>query len=167
MGSIIAAAYLMLINRKDIKQAADIAAISAGTSITNPDIKEYEGDILHWRIKAKQAQEKKSVITLQSPVIELYTDKGKLIPIQAVKGNYHKNEQKIHLSGNVIVKFDQWTLSSELLDYDQTKGEIKAVEPFLLHTTDMKVTGKDMTIFKATERIQVLKGVHMVVENKH
>lgn len=162
----IVAALLMLANRKEIKQAADIAAISSGTTITNPDIKEYEGETLRWRIRAKQAQEKNSVVMLQSPVIDLFSDHGKLIPIQAEQGRYHKKEQQIHLSGNVVVNFDRWTLSSELLDYDQVKEEIKAVEPFILKTQDIKVTGKDMTIFKRTERVQVLKGVHMVMENK-
>ncbi len=143
-----------------------MATISVGTTITHPDIKEYEGDTLRWRIKAEQAREKGNLVLLEKPAIDLFSDQRKHIPIQAEQGEYDKKAQQIHLRGDVIVSFGKWTLSSELLDYELTKGEIKAVEPFVLQTKGVRVTGKDMTIFKNTERVRVLKGVHMVLEHK-
>lgn len=158
------AGYFMLTAKHAIKQALDVIAIQAGSNIENPDIKEYDGDHLSWRLQAETAQEQNGVVTLEKPVIDIYTEGRKHIPIQALHGKYDKNTNIIHLSGQVKLTYQSWKLNSKKLDLFQARDEIQVVDSFVMQQVGMKISGKDMRIFRKKGKIEVLQGIFMEIE---
>jgi len=154
----------MFTAKHSIQEVINAAAIQAGTKIDNPDIKEYEGDDLSWRLQAETAQEKNEIVILKNPVFEFYTDRRELIPVQSREGQYNKKTGKMHFEGDVQVQYQSWKLNSEKLDYFKMKDEVQVVEDFVMFQEGMKITGKDMRILKQTGRVKVLKGVKMKIE---
>ena len=160
------AAYFMVTAKHSIQEVLDAAAIQAGSKINNPDIKEYEGDNLSWRLQATSAQEQSNIVVLIEPKIDLYTEKREVIPIQSLTGEYNRKKEWMHFEGQVQAKYQGWTLNSEQLDYDKTREEIKINVAFVMFQKGMVITGKDMRIFKQSGRVQVLQGVKMKIEEK-
>ncbi len=165
VGSVVVAAYFMLLSKPGIQQAVDIAAIQAGSSIINPDIKEYDGENLNWRLQAEKAEELDEVLVFTQPDINLFSAQREEIPIKADKGLYNKQQQMIHFEGDVKVVFQGWTLTTLTLDFDQAKDEIKTRDKFVMQQQGIKITGKDLYISRKTEKLKVSRGVHMVLVN--
>jgi len=164
---VLLAIYFMVTAKHSIQEVISAVAIQAGTKIDKPDIKEYEGDDLSWRLQAETAEEKGKNVILKNPVFDFYTDKRELIPIQSKKGRYDKKSGLMHFEGAVQVKYQSWELNSEKLDYSKTKEEVQVAEDFVMFQEGMKITGKDMRIIKQTGRVKVLKGVKMSIEENH
>ena len=157
----------MLTAKHSIQEVMNAAAIQAGTKIDNPDIKEYEGDNLSWRLQAETAQEKDEIIILQKPVVDMYTKKRELIPIQSEYGQYNKKTGHLHFEGDVKAKYQGWHLSSDKLDYFKLKDEVQIVDDFTMFQEGMNIQGKNMYIFKKTGRVKVLQGVRMRIEENN
>lgn len=164
VASVVVAVYLMLTVNHHVQQLIDVASIRAGNTIINPDVQEYEGDMLSWRLQAATAHEQESVLVLKNPTIDLYTEQRESIPIQALDGYYDKEKGYIHLEGDVVVGYQDWILSSDTLDFYQAEDEVHIIEDFILRQEGMEVTGKYMKLMRVTGKIQVLEGVHMVIE---
>ncbi|MDX8381025.1 MAG: LPS export ABC transporter periplasmic protein LptC [Ghiorsea sp.] len=156
--------FLMLTAKHNIQQIVDVAALKAGTKVIKPDMTEYDGDTLVWRLQADAAQDKEEVLLLDQPRLEMVLDNGEHVPIRSFQGVYHKEQQKIHLKGDVVVRYQAWDLSSASMDYFQTQGELVAAEDFVLKQDGIRITGKDLRVLKEGGRLKVLQGVHMDIE---
>ncbi|MDQ6983921.1 MAG: LPS export ABC transporter periplasmic protein LptC, partial [Ghiorsea sp.] len=132
--------------------------------ITNPDMTEYDGDKLVWRLQAETAQEKGDMVNLVQPRLQMVLASGEVVPVQAKYGVYEKAKQKVALTGDVVVNYQAWKLTSPNMDYFQAKGELIAPNHFVLVQGGIKVTGKDMRIFRESGRLEVLQGVRMQIE---
>jgi len=154
----------MLTAKHSLQQIVDVAALKAGTKVIKPDMTEYDGDTLLWRLQAESAQDKEEELLLDQPRLEMTLDSGEIVPIRSYQGIYHKGQQKIHLKGDVVVRYQAWDLSSESMDYFQTQGELVADEDFVLKQDGITITGKDLRVFKEGGRLKVLQGVHMDIE---
>ena len=159
------AVVLILLSKEDVKKTIELAAIQSGTVITDADIKEYDGEQIKWRIRAEKAHEKEKLLTLKQPKIDLYTKEQALVPITANNGNYDKTKQIIFLEGSVKVKYEEWNLDSDALEFHQGKDQIHATKPFVLYQEGVRITGSKMSIFKATEKVTV-HDVVMKMEEK-
>ena len=164
VSSVLYTVVLILGAKPSIQQAMDVAALQAGSKITNPDMTEYDGDKLVWRLKAETAQEQGDVVNLVQPRLQMVLKRGGIVPIQAKYGEYHKNKQVVFLKGAVVVAYQDWDLSSENMFYTQRNGELIAPQDFILKQEGMTVTGKDLHVFRDTGKVQVMQGVHMKIE---
>ncbi|MDX8388217.1 MAG: LPS export ABC transporter periplasmic protein LptC [Ghiorsea sp.] len=156
----------MLTAKHSIQEVLDAVAVQAGSTISNPDIKAYEGDDLSWRLQATSAHEQGDLLLLENPVVDLFTKKGERIPIQAKAGEYDKEKGYIHLQGNVEAGYQSWVLKSEALDFYKLVDEIHIVNHFTLRQEGMDISGKNMKVMRALEKVSVSEGVHMVLEEK-
>lgn len=164
IGSVIYAGYLMLTAKHGIEQIIDAVGIQVGTTVANPDMTEYDGDRLVWRLQADSAKEQDTKVLLVNPVIDLFDESGDKMPIQANSGSYDKTNKIMHFEGNVLAGYQAWDLSSDMLDFFDEKGEVIVPDAFVLQQDGMTISGKDMRIFHNTGKLQVLKGVHMSIE---
>jgi len=164
VSSVVYTGFLMLTAKHSIQQIVDVAALKAGTKVIKPDMTEYDGETLVWRLQAESAQDKEEVLLLDQPRLEMALDTGEVVPVRSIQGVYHKAQQKINLKGDVIVKYQTWDLSSESMDYFQTQGELVAAEDFILKQDGITITGKDLRVLKESGRLKVLQGVHMDIE---
>jgi len=162
--SLVYAGFLMLTANHSIQQVVDIAALKAGTKVIKPDMSEYDGDTLIWRLKAEAAQDKEKILLLEQPRLDMVLESGEVVPVRAFQGIYNKEKQKIHLKGDVLVGYQAWDLSSETMDYFQTQGELIAPEAFVLKQDGITITGKDLRVLRESGRLKVLQGVHMDIE---
>ncbi len=158
------AGFLMLTSDPNIKQVVDAVALKAGTKVIKPDMTEYDGDTLVWRLQADSAQDQEKELLLDKPNMDIMMHNGEVVPVQAVSGVYEKAAEKVHLQGDVRVGYQAWDLSSESLDYFQGKGELVIPGDFELKQDGMLITGKDMRIFQESGQLQVLQGVKMRIE---
>lgn len=154
----------MLTAKHTIQEILNVAAIQAGSRVEQPDIKEYKGDKLSWRLQAVSAEEHEHILILEQPVIDIYAQDGQVIPIQSNVGEYDKQKGIVHLKDNVVVGYMDWTLQSETLDFYQEKDVLHIQEDFKMYKKGMVVTGKNMRIFKKTGKLSVQGGVHMEIE---
>lgn len=164
VSSVLYTVVLILNANPSIKQVMDVAALQAGSKITNPDMTEYNGDTLLWRLQAETAQEQGNTVNLVQPRLQVVLASGEIVPVQAKFGVYEKDQQMVHLTGDAVVQYQAWTLSSPSIDYLQTKGELVAPQDFVLVQDGIKVTGKHLRIFRDSGRLEVLQGVHMQIE---
>ena len=164
VSSIVYAGFLMVTAKHSIDEILDAAALKAGTVIDNPDMTEYDGEQLVWHLQADSAREQGPNVSLENPMIDMFTEQGENIPIQAKFGRYNKQKQVIHFKGQVTVGFKAWDLSSEKLDFFKAKDEVVIPEAFVLQQDGITITGKDMRIYRKDARIEVLQGVHMIIE---
>jgi len=164
VSSVLYTVVLILGSKPGIKQVLDVAALQAGSKITNPDMTEYDGDKLVWRLQAETAQEQGDMVNLVQPRLQMVLASGEVVPVQAKYGVYEKGKQKVALTGDVVVNYQAWKLTSPNMDYFQAKGELIAPNDFVLLQDGIKVTGKDMRIFRESGRLEVLQGVRMQIE---
>lgn len=164
IGSVVYAGYLMLTAKHGIEQIINAVAIQVGTTVANPDMTEYDGDRLVWRLQADSAKEQETKVLLKNPVIDLFAENGDKMPIRAHQGIYDKTNKVMHFKGNVLAGYQTWDLSSETLDYFDEKGEVIVADTFVLKQEGMRISGKDLRIFRTEEKVQVLQGVHMSIE---
>jgi len=158
------AGFLMLTAKPGIKQVIDAVALQAGTKVIKPDMTEYDGDKLVWRLQAESAQDKDNELQLEQPNMDIVMHDGEIVPVQARTGVYEKAAEKVHLQGDVQVGYQAWDLSTESLDYFQGKGELVIPGHFKLKQDGMLITGKDMRIFQESGQLKVLQGVKMRIE---
>ena len=166
VGSLLLAGYFMLTAKHSIQEVLDVAAIQAGSRVTNPDIKAYQGDSLNWRLQAKNAVEKGNVLLLVQPMIDLYTASRQVIPIEGDTGDYDKKKGTVHLKGNVLVLYLGWNLQSETLYFYQKKNVLYIPDAFVMKKEGMMITGKNMRVWQEKGRVSVRGGVHMEIEEK-
>ncbi len=155
---------LILNANPSIKQAVDVAALQAGSKITNPDMTEYDGDKLVWRLQAETAQEQGNEVNLEQPRLQMVLDNGEVVPVRAKSGKYEQNKQKVVLIGDVVVDYQAWELKTSNIDYFQAMGELVAPQDFVLTQKGIIISGKDMRIYRADGRLEVLQGVRMIIE---
>ncbi len=166
VGSLLLAAYFMLTAKHSIQEVLDVAAIQSGSRVTNPDIKAYQGDSLNWRLQAKSAVEKKNILLLEQPLIDLYTASRQVIPIQGDTGDYDKKRGVVHLKGSVSVFYHGWDLRSETLYVYQKKNMLYVPDAFVMKKEGMVIRGKNMRVWQEQGRVVVQGGVHMEIEEK-
>ena len=164
VGSVLYTGFLMVTAKQSLKQIVDVATLQTGTKVTNPDMTEYDGEQLVWRLKAATAQDKGDVVELEAPLLTMVLSNGEAMPIQAKQGKYYKDKQTVHLQGNVVVGYQGWKLSSALMDYIQKTGELIVPQDFVLMQDGMIVTGTDLHVFRDAGKLQVMQGVHMSIE---
>jgi len=164
VASVLYAGLLLVLSEPNIKQATDLAALQAGVKVVNPDMTEYDGEQQVWRLKAKIAEEHGDVVKLDSPHLTMLLDTGQTMPVRAAYGEYHQKKQVIFLQGSVVVRYQEWDLSSEEMFYRQKTGELIAPKDFVLQQEGMVVTGRDLHIFRHDGKVQVLQGVHMNID---
>jgi LPS export ABC transporter protein LptC len=164
VSSVVYAGVLMLTPQPSIKQVMDAVALQAGTKVIKPDMTEYDGDKLVWRLQADSAQDKENILQLEKPNMHIVMDDGVEVPVQALSGIYHKSENKVHLQDDVQVSYQAWDLSTSSLDYFQAKGELVIPGTFALKQEGILITGKDMRIFQDSGKLKVLQGVKMRIE---
>ena len=164
VGSVIYAGFLMLTSDPTIKQAVDVAALKAGTKVIKPDMTEYDGDKLVWRLQADTAQDKAQALLLDKPKMDIVMRDGEIVPVQAVSGVYQKGAKKVNLQGDVRVGYQTWRLSSDNLYYFQARGELVIPGNFELKQEGIVITGKHMRVFQASGKLEVLQGVNMRIE---
>ena len=151
-------------SKPGIKQVADVVALQAGSKVVNPDMTEYDGDQLVWRLKADTAQEQGEAVLLEQPRLSMVLNTGEHLPIQAVQGEFHKDKQVVFLHGDVLVDYQNWNLSSDYMFYTQRNGELIAPKKFILKQNGIMVTGTDLHVFRDEGKVQVMQGVHMRIE---
>jgi len=166
VASLLLAAYFILTAKHSIQEVLDVAAIQSGSRVTNPDIKAYQGDSLNWRLQAKSAVEKKNILLLEQPLIDLYTVSRQVIPIQGDTGDYDKKRGVVHLKGSVSVFYHGWDLRSETLYVYQKKNVLYIPDAFVMKKEGMVMTGKNMRVWQEQGRVVVQGGVHMEIEEK-
>jgi LPS export ABC transporter protein LptC len=164
VGSLVYAGVLMLTAQPSIKQVVDAAALQAGTKVIHPDMTEYDGDKLVWRLQADSAQDKENALELEKPNMHIVMKDGEVVPVQAISGIYVKSAEKVHLQGEVQVGYQDWDLKTGSLDYFQGKGEVVIPNDFVLKQDGILITGKDMRIFQDSGKLKVLQGVNMQIE---
>ncbi|MDQ7003912.1 MAG: LPS export ABC transporter periplasmic protein LptC [Ghiorsea sp.] len=164
ISSVLYTVVLLLSGKPGLQQAVDLAALKAGSTITNPDITEYDGDKLVWRLQADTAQEQGEVVNLVRPRLQMVLASGEIVPVLAKHGVYDEHQQKVTLTGDVVAHYQAWTLTSSHMNYIQNKGELIVPNHFVLVEEGIRVTGKDMRIYRDSGRLEVLQGVHMKIE---
>jgi len=164
VSSVLYTVVLILGSKPSIQQAVDVAALQAGAKITNPDMTEYDGDKLVWRLQAETAEEQGDVVSLVQPRLQMVLASGEVVPIQAKQGKYDKGKQVVFLNGAVVVVYQDWDLSSEYMFYTQKNGELIAPKHFVLKQDGIMVTGKDLHVLRDAGKVQVMQGVRMLIE---
>lgn len=151
----------MLTAKHTLQEVADAVALQVGSSITKPDITEYDGERLVWRLQAESAQEEKNVVRLEQPRLVLHNKKDEKMPLQASQAWYDKQAKTVLFEGDVIMGYVGWTLTTQRMTYDETSDMLMVNGRFKLVQDGMNIRGKKMSISRQTGILKVMQGVHM------
>ena len=124
-----------------------------------PSIVERDGDRIIWRLDAEKASQELKGMHLIEPRLELFSESGKPIPVQGREAWFDPASRNIRFEGAVVVDYEGWRLTSEVLDYDSDRQELLVPGAFNIRGKDIRARGKGMRLDRSTQRLWVENGV--------
>lgn len=130
------------------------------TQVESPVIVERkDGDVV-WTLRAKEAnQQLDGNMQLTHPTLVLYTESQQEINIVSQKAWFNPITRNLRFEEKVLIKYDVWNISTELLLYISGADELQMPNAFKLWGKTIKARGKNMHLHRNTERVNVDEGI--------
>jgi len=128
--------------------------------VESPVIIERKDGKITWQLRAGEAsQQLDGKMRLSNPVLTLYTENGQEIRIQSRLAWFEPIRRNVRFKDHVMVYFDDWSMQSELMIYNSGKDEVQVPGNFRIWGKSIKAHGKNMSLHRATEEINVENGI--------
>ena len=124
-------------------------------AVEKPLIVERKGDRLIWRLQAESALQQEQGMYLTEPRLELFTEAGEAVPVRGREAWFEPLRKNIRFKGAVRVKFRDWQLKSETLQYVSSRDEAYVTDGFELKKPGITLKGKGLRVDRKSQRLTV------------
>lgn len=156
----VAVAVFMVTTAGPGKPSDDKGSSKPNTEVDQPVLVERKDGRIIWQLRASEAnQQLDGQMHLIKPMLRLYTESGKEVLINGDQAWFSPVGRDIKFQDHVTVVYEQWTMTSKTLIYDSTRDQINVPDPFEIHGDSITAKGKDMTLKRQSEEIEVSQGI--------
>ncbi|MBF0282525.1 MAG: LPS export ABC transporter periplasmic protein LptC [Zetaproteobacteria bacterium] len=135
--------------------------------VEHPDIVERKGDKVIWRLTAQHAITDNQQMHLTAPILELYSERGEMIPIQGDEAWYEPEAKNIHFKGHVLVQHEHWRLTSDELRYESLRDIANIPGSFHMQGESVQLRGRTLELNRQSQQIEVKHDVWFEDQRKH
>jgi len=159
-GSIATAVFLIWSAGPQLPVADPDGMEKPRTEVEAPVIVERKDGRVIWQLRATEAsQQLDGQMHLIAPQLRLYSETGQEVVINGEQAWFNPLKRNIRFQDNVKVVHEGWTMTSQSLVYDSSSDQIRAAGAFRIHGDTMNARGKNMTIHRISEQIEVTEGI--------
>jgi len=151
---------------KQLQVDTSEAAKSQQAHVDKPLIIERKAGKMIWRLKAQKAeQELDGDMHLIDPELELFSEDDRRIPITGREAWFNPLSKSIKFKGGVVAKYDEWTLYSEDVSYEQASDTVIIPGDFRIEGKLTKARGRGLTAWRSDHHVRVEEAAW--IEDRH
>jgi len=130
------------------------------TQVESPVIVERkDGDVV-WTLRAEEAnQQLDGNMQLTHPTLVLYTESQQEVDIVSQKAWFNPITRNLRFEEKVLIQYDAWSISTDLLLYISSADELQMPNAFKLWGKSIKAHGKNMHLHRNSEQVTVDEGI--------
>ncbi|MCM8784261.1 MAG: LPS export ABC transporter periplasmic protein LptC [Candidatus Omnitrophica bacterium] len=119
-----------------------------------------------WELEAKTADVTENLVKMEEVKAIAWGEEGK-IDLESKRGEYDKEEKKIHLINNVLIKTSEGTkLTTDELTWDVQKQEANTDKEVVVEREDLVARGKGATALAEMKKVELKEKVEVRAEPK-
>jgi len=168
MASIIVAIVLMRMSGPQEAPSTGTDVEETKTRVESPVIVERKDGKITWQLRAREAnQQLDGKMHLINPTLVLYTEGGKDINIESDQAWFEPLQRNVRFKDHVVVHYDAWSMQTGVMVYVSAKDEIHVPGKFRVQGKNIKAHGKNMRLYRTTEKIDVEDGILIEDSDPH
>jgi len=150
---------------KWLKSPQEIATETAQTDqpqtrVESPVIVERKDGEIVWQLRAKEAnQQLDGQLNLVSPTLNLFTKSGQKVTINSEQAWFNPVSRDVRFQNKVQVIYDDWQLTAEMMVYTSATDLLHIPGPFSIKGKTISAKGKNMSLHRGSEEINVDEGI--------
>jgi len=127
-------------------------------------IVENRGEQVRWKLRASKAEQGLREMHLTQPRLEIFSENGRIIPIQGDAAWFDPIKRSARFVGHVSIDYQQWHLQSAEVLFDGANGTLHITGAFSAHGDHVTMHGKNLTGDQARQRLEVRH--HIKIEDQ-
>jgi LPS export ABC transporter protein LptC len=171
--ALVVVSIVYLVGNPGLKKAArapvkDAKQDQAEVVIDGFHFAKNDGDKENWDLKARKAEMKKDSKTAELEDLEavLCAKNGTKLNLKADSGTFDTESKSVKLSGKekgvVITSNSGYRVSTQSLDWNDKKKELRTDDPVTLHGKNIMIEGKGMVARSDLQEVRINNGVKTV-----
>ncbi|MEJ2638233.1 MAG: LPS export ABC transporter periplasmic protein LptC [Desulfosarcinaceae bacterium] len=141
--------------------AQDTTPPGASMALANVRQTAVKNGIKEWHLEAAAATllEAEHKMMLDQPHVVFYLKSGDVVALTAQKGVLDTESKDIQVSGQVVVRDRDYTLTGEAFAYSNDQHRLISQAPVEIHSKDVNLTAKHMMVDLKTHRTELAGNV--------
>lgn len=133
---------------------------STGTLVTDLRLVQFDGERVHWTMKAPSARnDNEERILIREPDLTIHKKDGQLSTLTAAEGLVDSRSHAMVFTGTVQVNSGAEHLTTEVLRFDPNEKRLYTDQPFVLVNEEMQMEGVGLTLYQETQKMVVPRRV--------
>lgn len=153
---------------RDVKlSSGDTAPPGASMALANVRQTAVKNGIKEWHLEAVAATllEAEHKMILDQPQVEFYLQSGEVLTLTAMKGELDTETNDIQVSGQVVVRDHDYTLTGEAFAYSHDQDRLVSQAPVEIRSERFNLTAQRMMVDLKTHQTELAGSVKGILND--